>query len=448
MTTASNDFANQDTIFALSSGTLPSGVAVVRLSGPSVRFVLETIAGRVLPPRQAQLISIRRLDGSALDTALVLFFPGPASFTGEDVAELHLHGSRAVVVALFEDLSVLQGCRHAEPGEFTRRAFSNGKLDLLAAEAAADLISAETEAQRRFAVTAASGQLAAVYDSWRQRILDARALIEAELDFSDQDDIGDGVSDAVWEGLRVLAVEMHSHLGGYSKAEILRDGYRVVLVGAPNAGKSSLLNALAKRDVAIVTDEAGTTRDALDVRLDLDGHVVILTDTAGLRNAASKAEQLGVERSLERARAADLVVEIIDASATVFPPTRFDSIRPDLRVGTKSDLVRREDLLPEFDLVVSSQTGEGIEALLSSLSSMAAAAAPSQGELLPWRQRHVELLSKAVRHVDHALDGHAPSLELRAEELRLAGDAIGRIAGRVDVEDLLGAIFSRFCVGK
>jgi tRNA modification GTPase len=436
-----------DTICALSSGSLPSGVAIIRVSGSQVRFVIETIADTVPTPRTAQLKVFKRLDGSPLDHGLLVYFAAPASFTGEDVVEFHVHGGRAVVAALLQDICVLPGCRLAEAGEFTRRAFVNGKIDLLGAEVTADLVTAETEGQRRFAALASDGRHAAFYEDWRYRILQARATVEAELDFSDQDDVEEGVAGSVWADIASLASEIHTHVAGYGKAEVLRDGFRVVLVGPPNAGKSSLLNALARRDVAIVTDEPGTTRDAIDVRLDLGGLSVIVTDTAGFREGQSRAEQIGIERSVLRAREADLLIEVEDASAPSVPWSVPGAIASRLRVVTKIDLMEPASALA-YDHALSSLTGAGINALLDDIAIRAQQAAPSQGELVPWRQRHVDLLQNALWHLAFAVDSEHVALELRAEELRLASDALGRIAGRVDVEDILGSIFSTFCVGK
>lgn len=436
----------RDTIVALSSGTLPAGVAVIRLSGPTSRFVLETISGRRPEPRVATLSTLRTQDGAVLDQALVVFFPAPHSFTGEDVAEFHLHGGRAVVAAVFKAISALTDCRLAEPGEFTRRAFLNGKIDLLSAEATADLINAETEAQRRLAALNASGGHASLYAEWRRRLVHARAMIEADLDFADEGDVPGSVANQVWSDVTMIAEDLRRHILGFGKAELVQDGYRVVLLGAPNAGKSSLLNVLARRDAAIVTDEPGTTRDTVDVALDLEGHKVIVTDTAGLRKAEGKAESIGVERSLERASRADLVLvveDLCDPNSIVLPELAADI----LWVGNKLDIVQESNHAPH-DFLVSTVDGEGVEELVAELGRRAASAAPRTGELLPWKQRHVDLLTSAMGSLETAASATELPIELRCEELRAASDAIGRIAGAVDVEDLLDVIFSQFCIGK
>ena len=288
-----------DTIYALSSGGMPSGVAVVRISGGAVAAVAEIVCGGLPAARYASLKPIRSRNGELLYEALVIYFPGPASFTGEDVLEIHLHGSRAVAAAVLSELAGFTGLRMAEAGEFSRRAYLNGKKDLAAVEGLADLIAAETEAQRRFAQGNSSGVQSRLYQSWRQQIIDMRSLIEAELDFADEGDIAGSVSDLVWVDAARLGEEIRGHLAGFKRAEIVLDGFKVVLAGAPNAGKSSLLNALAKRDAAIVSDEPGTTRDLVDVSLDLGGMKVVLTDTAGIR-----AEPGRVEKNRHRTRQA------------------------------------------------------------------------------------------------------------------------------------------------
>jgi tRNA modification GTPase len=436
-----------DTIFALSSGRPPSGVAVVRVSGTGSRLALEAIAGKVPEPRRAELTAFRSADGEVIDRGLALFFPGPASFTGEDCAEFHLHGGRAVVDALSGALAAIDGLRPAEPGEFTRRAFLNGKMDLVEAEALADLVAAETEAQRRFAVVSAGGAQTGLYAGWRKRIVHARAMIEAELDFADESDVPGSVAGEVWSDMAALADEIDRHVGGFHRAEILREGFSVVIVGAPNAGKSSLLNALARRDVAIVTDEPGTTRDLVQVALDLDGVKVIVTDTAGIREGAGKVEAIGIERALASAREADLVVHLQDLSAA--PPGLLvsDSGPKLLRVGSKSDLGAEQARDHDVAFRVSVRTGAGIQELLEAISARASAALGSADYLVPARSRHVALLQRAeecLRRLARSDGG----LELRAEELRVAAEAFGKIVGTVDVEEVLGVIFSEFCIGK
>jgi tRNA modification GTPase len=317
-------------------------------------------------------------------------------------------------------------------------------MDLTGAEALADLVSAETEAQRRFALANADGRQGVLYREWRQRILHARAMVEAELDFADEADVGDMPSAAAWPDMRRLVEEIEAHLASYHRAEIIREGFRVVIVGAPNAGKSSLLNALASREVAIVTDEPGTTRDLIEVSLDLGGVKVLVTDTAGLRENAGRVETMGIERARMRAAEADLVLLLTDLSDPLSIGDGFGSV-PVWAIGTKADLVSGTRVAC-CDHVISVRTGEGLEHLLGALTSFATEAA-STTEVLPSRLRHVELLSRCRLLLGSALTG-AHGLELQAEDLRRASDALGRIVGSVDVEELLGAIFSSFCIGK
>ncbi|QPC89971.1 tRNA uridine-5-carboxymethylaminomethyl(34) synthesis GTPase MnmE [Mesorhizobium sp. INR15] len=438
---------SRDTIVALSSGRLPAGVAVIRISGPRTRFVVETIAGTMVKPRVASLRTLRAPDGAVLDSGLVIVFPGPDSFTGEDVAELQVHGGRAVVGKMLETITDFEGVRHAEPGEFTRRAFLNGRLDLVKTEALADLINAETEAQRRFAVQNAGGAQSALYLAWRRRLIHARAMIEAEIDFADEDDVPGSVSDTVWFDVRAMIDEIDRHVAGFRAAEIIRDGFEVVILGAPNAGKSSLFNALARRDAAIVTDEPGTTRDLLEVVLDLEGLKVRLTDTAGLREAAGKVEAIGIEKAKAKAHSADLLLVLEDLLA----PGEITALPldvPTVRVGTKSDLPGAGQLSDRFDLIISTVTGQGVDELLALIGRHAAEQVGDVGDVLPSRLRHVELLNETRRFLVRAVAGEPSGQELRAEDLRLAADRLGRIVGAVDVEDLLDVIFGQFCVGK
>jgi len=389
---------------------------------------------------------LKQSDGSLIDTGLVIFFPRPASFTGEDVAEFQVHGGKAVVSALLRTLTAIDGIRHAEPGEFTRRAFLNGKLDLVETEALADLINAETESQRRFALLNASGAQSELYDGWRRRLIHARAMIEAEIDFADEDDIPGSVSDTIWSDMRKLSNEITGHVSGFHAGEIIREGFDVVILGAPNAGKSSLFNALARREAAIVSDEPGTTRDLLEVVLDLHGLKVRLTDTAGLREQAGTIEGIGIKRARNRAQSADLIVALQDV--TVAPADiELPSGPRLLRVGTKVDLLASETKAEDaFDLVVSAKTGAGLDQLLETLGELADGASGAAGSLLPTRLRHVELLEEGKAFIERALV--QTDLELQAEDLRLAGERLGRIVGIVDVDDLLDVIFSQFCIGK
>lgn len=433
-----------DTIFALSSGALPSGVAVIRLSGPHVRSGLETLIGTLPSPRHAVLRDITDHSSQVLDRGLVLFFAGPHSFTGEDCAELQIHGGRAVVAAVLEHLATLDGFRVAEAGDFTRRAFLNGKMDLSGAEALADLIAAETETQRKLAIQNAAGRQRDLYDAWRRTLLQSRAFIEAELDFSDEGDVPGSVSQRVWTDIRALMIDIQTHLDGYAAAEIIREGFRVVLIGAPNAGKSSLLNALAKRDVAIVTDIPGTTRDLVEVVLDINGIKVIVTDTAGIRTTEDVVERLGVERAENAARAADLVIHLLSDVGQGVDTAELADDRMIL-VQSKIDIVRAAD---KSVLGISSVSGAGLPELLLIIAERAKISVAIAEGTVPTRLRHKRHLLDCLDCLDRAVSRDTLDLELRAEELRQAASHLGRITGTTDVEDLLEVIFSEFCIGK
>lgn len=435
-----------DTIVALSSGRLPAGVAVIRISGPATRFAIETIIGQVPAPRRATLRDFRGADGVVVDRGIVLFFPGPASFTGEDCAELHCHGGRAVVASVLGMLCALPTVRLAEPGEFTRRAFLNGKVDLTQAEALADLIAAETEAQRRMAARAAGGALKELYESWRMRLIHARAMIEAELDFSDEGDVPGSVADQVMADIDALGREIGLHLDGYRAGEIVREGFDVVIAGAPNVGKSSLLNALAGRAAAIVSDEPGTTRDLVEVALDLGGLKVRLTDTAGIRDQAGKVEQIGIDRARARIEEADLVLQLFEAGAVPDGNVAAQAGKPRITVGTKADLLSGQDR-QGFEHTISTVTGSGLDSLLEDVRERAENATASPADLVPLRVRQAELLRQAGSQLAEALSVW-DDRTFCAEHVRLASDALARIVGRVDVEDLLDVIFSQFCIGK
>lgn len=441
--------AFKDTIFALSSGTVPSAIAIVRISGAATRSILQSMSGGLPQPRQAGLGDIRDQAGERLDRGLILFFPGPASFTGEDCAELHLHGGQAVVAAVLAALGTFGQTRPAEAGEFTRRAFLNGKIDLPGAEALADLVHAQTQAQRRFALANGAGRQQELYESWRRRLIGLQARIEADLDFSDQEDVPESLAAELWVEAETLESEITSHVAGYRRAEIIRNGFKVVILGAPNAGKSSFLNALARREVAIVTDEAGTTRDVLEVSLDIDGAKVVLFDTAGLREARGKVEAIGIERALERARAADLLL-VLEDMATGERAALPDDLPAVVRIGTKSDLVACAGAGYGGDMSVSAKTGAGLDRVIEFLGERAASVSGVGYplDMIPFRNRHVHLLNEAARHLSAVDSLRGSGIELVAEELRLAASQLGRISGAIGAEDVLDAVFSQFCIGK
>lgn len=445
--------AEQPTIFALATAPGKSGIAVARVSGSRVRAVLEAMTGSCPEPRRAVLCRIAHPStGELIDSGLVLYFPGPASFTGEDVAEFHLHGGRAVIKAVLAAIGSVPECRMAEPGEFSRRAFLNGKLDLTSAEGLADLIDAETETQRRQALLQSSGALSALYEDWRRRLIEACALVEAGIDFSDEADVSRWVFDQAAGAVRDLSKSIASHLDDGRRGEIIRDGFRAVLAGAPNAGKSSLLNALARRDAAIVSEEAGTTRDVIEVHLDISGIPVILADTAGIREARGAIEREGIRRSLERAKTADLLIWLVDAAEPKWDiPAEFISATvPAIRVVNKLDLAGeqfRAGLEPDV-FALSAKTGEGLEALTGILGQRASERIGGVEGPAITQIRHRQLIEVCSGHLACFLTEDCTQTELRAEDLRLAASALGRITGRIDAEDVLGLIFGRFCIGK
>jgi len=436
---------SEDTIFAPATAAGKAGVAVIRLSGPSAGAALAALGAGRPEPRRAVFTRFRDpATGEAIDSGLALWFPAPASFTGEDVAELQLHGGRAVIDAAMRALARLPGCRIAEPGEFTRRAFLNGKLNLTEVEGLADLVAAETEAQRRQALRQLDGDLGRLYESWRATLMRALAHLEAGIEFADEDlpaEIAEtAAADVVWT---LGAIDRHLQDGG--RGERLREGIAVAILGPPNAGKSTLLNALARRDVAITSAVAGTTRDVVEVHLDLGGYPVIVADTAGLRASDDPIEAEGIRRALRRAEAADLRIAIYDLARPEERRAIEGLLGPDtIVVANKADLVEAAPC-PEDAIAVSVLTGQGMPALLERLG--AEVAARFGGDAAgPTRLRHrraLEECADALRRFDPA------SLpELAAEDLRLAVRSLGRITGRVGVEDMLDIVFREFCIGK
>ncbi len=408
---------------------------MLRISGPEAFATAATIAGRLPSPRRAALRALRDAGGALLDRAMVLVFPAPGTATGEDVVELHLHGGHAVITAVLEALLALPRVRLAEPGEFTRRAFDNGKLDLTQVEGLADLLAASTEAQRAQAIRTSEGALARAAAAWRDALLAELAVTEALLDFSDEGDVTDALPDAaVLEG---VARSLGDALAGAEAGERLRDGLQVALIGAPNVGKSSLLNALAGREAAIVSPYAGTTRDPIEVTLDLGGVPVTLIDTAGLRPSEDPIEAEGIARAKARAASADLRLLLYDGGF----PSGAEGM---WLVRTKSDLAAEE--IDATSIWVSTVTGQGIAALMARLKIWAVDATRG-GEAAPISHaRQRATVTEAFARVEEAI-GSEEAL-LRAEALRLALRAIGRLSGGVDIEDVLDAIFARFCVGK
>ncbi len=434
--------------------------------------------------RYATRATLRAADGTPIDDALVLWFPAPTSATGEDVAELHVHGSQAVIAALFGELQKIAGVRPADAGEFTRRSFENGKLDLTEVEGLADLIDAETEMQRRQALRQLKGFLGNRAEAWRARIIEACALIEAGIDFSDEGDVPDELMQPALQVAETLRGEIQESLGRSARSERLREGLVVAIAGPPNAGKSTLLNRLANRDAAIVSPHAGTTRDVIEVHLDLGGYPLVLIDTAGIRDSDDPVEQEGVRRARERAGQADLVLWLLDASApdgprlekfgaevwtllnkidlvsgrAVYPPfvpaeagtqsLPSNGASPQPTLDSRFRGNEREESQPANKFAISAETGQGVDILTAALAEFAASYFGSGESALVSRARHRALLQQAADALGHASQSLGLGEEIVAEELRTAAQMLGRLTGRVDVEDILDKIFKDFCIGK
>src|ERR1700735_804910 len=454
--------SDRSTIFALSSGRLPAAIAVVRISGSQAGVALEKLIGRVPKPRKATLVRVRDPDsGETIDEALALWFPAPHSETGEDVAELQLHGGHAVVAGVLGALGAIPGCRLAEPGEFTRRAFEAGRLDLTAVEGLGDLIAAETPAQRRQAFRQLEGLIGDRAEAWRQRLIAALALVEARIDFSDEADVPEDLIGPAVHAAQQLRSEIAAALAGGGRGERLREGLVVAIAGPPNAGKSTLFNRLARREAAIVSPYAGTTRDIIEVHLDLEGYPVTLLDTPRIPRSAEPLEQEGVRRARERAGAADLVLWVIDGSAggpaIEDQPKNLGNaaiwlVRNKVdraAASSYADAAKHDSNEYEFTVLISALTGTGMETLTAALADYAKPYFASTESAVITRARHCRALEETVAALDRAMArDQANRAELIAEELRAAATTLGRLTGRVDVEDILDVIFRDFCIGK
>jgi tRNA modification GTPase len=454
------------TIFALSSGRPPSAISIVRVSGPEAGTVLKVLAGKIPVPRMAARVLLRDANKIPIDDAVILWFPGPASATGEDVAELHVHGGRAVLAALFAALSDFDHVRAAEPGEFTRRAFENGKLDLTEAEGLDDLIHAGTDRQRRQALRQLKGLLGDRVRDWRAQIIEASALLEAGIDFSDEADVPQELIAPALAKIKALLGEIEEVLAAQGHSERLREGLVIAIAGPPNVGKSTLMNQLARREVAIVSPHAGTTRDIIEVQLDLDGYPVTVIDTAGIRETDDPVEQEGVRRARARAAAADLVLWLVDArheksldqgaapAWVVRNKIDLDAVEPDaasLRLdaanqGQPIGVLGQTERHADFD--ISASRGDGILQLIAALISFAQSYFGAEEGGLISRERQRKLLQETAVWLQRSLSVIQEGEELAAEDLRMAARSLGKLLGRVDVEDILDVIFREFCIGK
>jgi tRNA modification GTPase len=442
------------TIYALSSGPGISGIAVVRVSGKDTSEVIKQITREDLPsPRVATLKKFNKIDTNELiDEGVIIWFPGPNSYTGEDLAEFHVHGSRAVISALHSSISKIKNCRLAEPGEFTKIAFQNGKINLLKAESIADLVSSETEIQRKQAIKIMSGKSSDQFNSWREKLLKILSHIEAKIDFPDEDLPKDILSE-IQKTSDQVSSEIKKILDDQKVGERIREGFKIAIVGPINAGKSSLLNYLSKRDVAIVSEIAGTTRDVIETHLNLDGYPVVVSDTAGIRDSKNEIEKKGIKLALNRAEDADLKLVIIDAKNVDFTGVLKDLVDENaILVVNKSDLLNgklNEKLKKHDHILISIKNNSNLDKLILKIKSKLENKFLSHGDILITRERHRQHLEQCINHLQNFKSKNgSEEFDKAAEDLRLATRHLGMIVGKVDVEEILGSIFNDFCIGK
>ena len=442
------------TIYALSTGPGISGIAVVRVSGKEATEVVKRLTGDDLPvPRVATLKKINYINtNNLIDEGVVIWFPGPNSYTGEDLAEFHVHGSRAVVSALHSSISGIKNCRLAEPGEFTKLAFQNGKINLLKAEGIADLVSAETEIQRKQAVEIMSGKSSNKFTSWRAKLLKILAHVEAKIDFPDED-LPKDILDEIQKTSNHVSKEIEKVLDDQKVGERIREGFKIAIVGPTNAGKSSLLNYLSKRDVAIVSEIAGTTRDVIETHLNLDGYPVVVSDTAGIRESKNEIEKKGIKLALNRAEDADLKLIIVDSKTVDFTSVLKELIDENaILVVNKSDLIAgniNKELKKHDHILVSIKNNLNLDKLILKIKKKLENKFISYGDILITRERHRQHLEQCISHLKNFKNKNgSEDYDKAAEDLRLATRHLGMIVGKVDVEEILGSIFSDFCIGK
>jgi tRNA modification GTPase len=442
------------TIYALSSGPGISGIAIIRVSGKDTSEVIKQITGENLPsPRVATLKKFNKIDTNELiDEGVIIWFPGPNSYTGEDLAEFHVHGSKAVVSALHSAISKIKNCRLAEPGEFTKIAFQNGKINLLKAESIADLVSSETEIQRKQAIKIMSGKSSDQFNSWREKLLKILSHVEAKIDFPDEDLPNDILSE-IQKTSQTVSSEIEKILDDQKVGEKIREGFKIAIVGPINAGKSSLLNYLSKRDVAIVSEIAGTTRDVVETHLNLDGYPVVVSDTAGIRNSKNEIEKKGIKLALSRAEDADLKLVIVDVKNVDFTEVLKGLMDENaILVVNKSDLLNgnlNENLKSHDHVLISIKNNSNLDKLISKIKKKLENKFISHEDILITRERHRQHLKQCLTHLKNFKNKNgSKEFDKAAEDLRLATRHLGMIVGKVDVEEILGSIFNDFCIGK
>ena len=442
------------TIYALSTGPGISGVAIVRISGPESSLVIKSLTGKELPnARQATLRKVNKINTSEpIDEGIILWFPGPESYTGEDMAEIHVHGSKAVIEALHASISNIKNCRLAEPGEFTKLAFQNGKINLLKAESIADLISSETEIQRQQAIKMMNGKSADQFNFLREKLLKILSHVEAKIDFPDED-LPNNILDEIQKSSNEVADKIQKILNDQKVGERIREGFKIVILGPTNAGKSSLMNYLSNRDVAIVSEIAGTTRDVIETHLNIDGYPVIISDTAGIRESRDEIEKKGIKLSLNRAEEADLKLVVVDAKSIDFTDVLKDLLEENaILVINKSDLLEK-NIDPEVKktnhVLISIKKNENIEELISKIKNNLKNKFITSDDILITRERHRQHLQQCLDHLNYFNQKkEIEDFDIAAEDLRLATRHLGMIVGKVDVEEILGSIFNDFCIGK
>ncbi len=442
------------TIYALSSGPGTSGVAIIRISGPETSVVIKSLTGKEIPkPRMATLRKINNINSSELiDEGIILWFPGPESYTGEDMAEIHVHGGKAIILAIQREISNIKNCRLAEPGEFTKIAFQNGKINLLKAESIADLISAETEIQRLQAVKIMKGRSSEKFNQLREKLLKILSFVEAKIDFPEEDLPDENLKKIKKDTLDVLK-EINKILSDQKIGEIIREGFKIAIVGPTNAGKSSLLNNLSNREVAIVSEIAGTTRDVIETHLNIDGYPVIISDTAGIRDSKNEIEKKGIKLSLKKAENADLKLVVVDAKNIDLSGFFNDLLKNNaILVVNKSDLLK-DKLDPEISklnhVLISLKDNLNIDKLIIKIKKILKDKLLSNEDILITRERHRQHLLQCAEHLKNFQDKNdQKDFDKAAEDLRLATRHLGMIVGKVDVEEILGSIFNDFCIGK